>query len=234
MPGVLGTGVRTREDESVSDALAVVLRQAALTLVSYDQREPLSLGVGELLLLEALAQAVDRPIDEVVADAEARAGVDPGALDTFVLELRARCLLHPSVTRHPRHSAQHAEGLDEVAEEHPDDVQLVALTPLVFQLTDRGFELVDHDGRMLLRLDARRAGCAQRVPGGHAAQRGDRAASSRGPGPGRTRSRAVRGTGSASRRPRHPRPGRSARRRWPREPRIQGDVRVLPADVERR
>jgi hypothetical protein len=150
----LGTGVCTSDSDRVSDALVFVLRQSALTLVSYDQREPLSLGVGELLLLEALAQNIDRPIDELVVDAVARAGLEPGALDTFVVELRARRLLQPSATYHRRHSAEQADALDEVAEAHPHDVRLVALTPQVFQLTDRGFELVDHDGRMLLRLDA--------------------------------------------------------------------------------
>jgi radical SAM superfamily enzyme YgiQ (UPF0313 family) len=150
----VGTGVRTREAESVSDALAVVLRQSALTLVSHDQREPLSLGVGELFLLEGLAQTDDRPTDQVVAEAAARADLEPAAFDTFVTELRARRLLQPSSTRHPRHRARHDDALDEAVETDARDVQLVVVTPLVFQLTDRGFELVDHDGRMLLRLDA--------------------------------------------------------------------------------
>jgi hypothetical protein len=77
----LGTGVRTSEGVVVSDAVAVVLRQSALTLVSYDGREPLSLGIGELLLLAALTRTVDGLIDEVLADAEARAGLEPGALE---------------------------------------------------------------------------------------------------------------------------------------------------------
>jgi radical SAM superfamily enzyme YgiQ (UPF0313 family) len=150
----LGTGVRTSESEVVSAALAVVLRQSALTLVSYDGREPLSLGVGELLLLAALAGTVDGPIDEVVADAEGRAGLEPGALAAFVVELRERRLLRPCATRRAPHPAQQADPSDEVAEARPDGVHLMALTPLVLQLTERGFELVDHDGGLLLRLDA--------------------------------------------------------------------------------
>ena len=134
-------------------ALVIVLRSSGLSLCSYDEQSALDLQCTHLLLLEELARQAGGATDDRLREVAAATGVDTQRLHGFVSELRARRLLPRNPNSAPETESIAAdESVDMTAPR--DDERLHALTPLVFRLTDRGFDLLDHDGRLALRLDA--------------------------------------------------------------------------------
>jgi hypothetical protein len=152
----VAVGARAENSGSISPALAVVLRQAGCTLYGYDAREPVGVGLPELLLLERLARPGAGVLDDIVAEAAARADVEVSVLATFVAELRERGLLLADAAAAAPAGPEPDVGSrrDEPAAAFDDAERFVALTPLVFRVSPRGFELLDHDGAVLCRLDA--------------------------------------------------------------------------------
>ena len=131
--------------------LVIVLRSSGLSLCSYDEQSALDLQCAQLLLLEELARQAHDATDDVLRDIAATTGVDPQLLRDFVSELRS-CHSLPRVSDSgPNEPLARDESVDSPPPR--DDERLHALTPLVFRLADRGFELLDHDGRLALRLD---------------------------------------------------------------------------------
>jgi hypothetical protein len=150
----VASATRTRRggDEHLSPAFAVVLRHSGLMLTSSDGSEPIPITCPELHLLAGLAGADPPPVDDLVARVAAATDVDAAVLTRFVDHLRTRALLRTPVAATSTAAAPDAPPMP-AAEPIAADARLLALTPLVFRTTDRGFELLDHDGRVLVRLD---------------------------------------------------------------------------------
>jgi hypothetical protein len=137
-------------EERASRALFFVLRASGLSLSSYDELPPLDPSLPELLLLLELEREPGRSVEEVVSATAARAAVPSSRLSDVVEVLRVRGLLPQ------RRGERRAGPPPDVATRPTGDTgaPLRALTPFVFQLTADGFELVDHEGVTVLRLDA--------------------------------------------------------------------------------
>jgi hypothetical protein len=137
-------------DETASHALFLVLRGSGLSLSSYDEEPVIDMAFPELLLLQELARRAEGTVDVVVSRAAARAAVEASRLSDFVESLRTRGLLPRGGERCTGPGA----GRPDVVPAGDADVSLRALTPFVFRLTADGFELLDHEGVTILRLDA--------------------------------------------------------------------------------
>ena len=139
---------------ATSPALMVVLRHRDLVVSSGEDPPPLSLGLPELLLIEALSAGAGRPIRAVVDEVAEASGIETTRLEGFADVLRDRDLLvdgRPSEPADPSDSAVPSGG---AARDVDRTDALVLVTPIVLRPTPLGFEIMDHDGRVLVRLDA--------------------------------------------------------------------------------
>jgi radical SAM superfamily enzyme YgiQ (UPF0313 family) len=145
---------RSEQSGSISPAVAVVLRQAGLMLYGCDGGDPVELGVPELNLLQRLARAPGAPLEDLVTEEAALARLEPERLEAFVAQLRRRGLVGPAGDTHRTAVPAATQRPFDATVDLDDGEQLFAMTPLVFRLTPLGFELIDHDGQLIERLDA--------------------------------------------------------------------------------
>jgi hypothetical protein len=144
----------------------ITLRKPHAVIVGLDGRADLELGLPELMLLQALATDEPVTVAEVIDQVATKSGADADRLWTLLGELDARKLLvgdranvrsdgsrHASVHAPELEYVQPAMERDDAAD--PDAGELRAVpTPFVFGIGKDGFEHIDHDGRVRVRLDA--------------------------------------------------------------------------------
>ncbi len=140
----------TSSDGGASPALMVAATLQGLLVPSADDLPTRTLGLGELLVLEGLAAGDAAPLRDLVTRASRAAGADPASLEAFVHELRARGLVGRFA---PPHALPAADAHPAAAAPR-DDEQLVLVTPVILRLGPAGFEQLDHDGRVRVRLSA--------------------------------------------------------------------------------
>jgi hypothetical protein len=154
----------------------VTLRKPHAVICGIDGRPDVELGLPELMLIQALATDEPVALAPAVQDVAERSGADADRLWALLGELDARKLLvddRADARDEDRLPASdvHAPALEYVKPpgESGDDMAtglaargsrldadaiLVVPTPLVFRVGPQGFEYVDHDGRVRVRLDA--------------------------------------------------------------------------------
>ena len=139
--------------EVAPSRVLAVMRASGLSLVSYDERAALELRCPELVLLEELARSGPASTDDTVRAVATRAGIDRTPLFAFVGELQARGMV-PRGAATPAGGSEAVRGSVDSFVLGDDDVRRRALTPFVFWLSEGGFDLLDHDGLVILRLGA--------------------------------------------------------------------------------
>jgi radical SAM superfamily enzyme YgiQ (UPF0313 family) len=135
----------------LSRTLVVALTRSGLAVPGGPLGPAMVVRLGHVMVIEALASgrhdSVAAAIDEVLE----RVDVDRGALVAFTDQLERQGLLRdttPEIVPAPPRAAP-------VIAEPPEARELsVVMTPLVFRPTPEGFELLDHEGCLLLRVDA--------------------------------------------------------------------------------
>ena len=144
----------------LSKSCFVLLRSLGLELPLLGDRDALSLP--ELILIAKLTSRDSEGLEDAIADVAQRTAAEPELLRGFLDELAARGLLVDRLDdTDPARGASGVDGIDEdwlsaTATRglgRDTSAELVVATPLVFRPADGFFELVDHDGRLLLRLD---------------------------------------------------------------------------------
>jgi radical SAM superfamily enzyme YgiQ (UPF0313 family) len=140
----------------LSSGLVVVLNDDGLHLAP-DSAELGPIGLGELMLLERLALGrppTDSGLDEIVA----ASGVERTRLDDTFEALRAHGLLTDRPTMAAPESQSSATTPQTI---HPGKGdRLVIPTPLALRVTASGYQYLDHDGRLVLTLEARELAAA--------------------------------------------------------------------------
>jgi radical SAM superfamily enzyme YgiQ (UPF0313 family) len=108
------------------------------------------LELPEVMVLEAIARRDGTPAAAVVADVAGRAGADADALRAFVEDLRKASAVRPAAAA----PAAATPAPPAAAPDLESSASHVLLSPLVFALTEAGYEERDDADRARLRLDA--------------------------------------------------------------------------------
>ncbi|MDH4168236.1 MAG: radical SAM protein [Acidimicrobiia bacterium] len=141
-----------REPEvAVSASLFLIVGMRGVVVPAYEDFTGLPLGLEGLLFIEYLSAGRTATVGAAVEAVEHRLGHDASALFGLAEELRRRRLLVDSAG--PAVEAPGAMGYG-TAEPVEDDINLVFSIPSLLAIGPDGFEYVDHDGRVVIRLDA--------------------------------------------------------------------------------
>jgi len=133
----------------VSPALLIAVTDRGIFLPAAEARPEWELGPRHLHLLEGLARGA-RPVVEILD--ELGANSDGGELLGFLNELVERHLINATAER--ADSAPRPRRDTAAAPAFPAGDRIILITPLLFRITPAGFDLLDHDGGLRLRLDA--------------------------------------------------------------------------------
>jgi Radical SAM superfamily len=141
---------------SLSPVLHVVLRESGAALCGSGGAPHLPLRPPDIALLSALARNGSQRLADVCRDIAQVTNSDPAELGAFVGTLRQRTLLIDATAAEHRGNDDAAHALAPVAQDRcfTDDDILILATPIVFRVTARGYEHLDHDGRLLAQLEA--------------------------------------------------------------------------------